>query len=197
MRRIPAQQTSKTDDRVVFPSFRHLPRRQGNLKCPGDTNQLNIFAKLRSAPHKAINCGGKQTLHNERIKTANNYCKALSRSAQLAFEREMIGVRYIFYNTRAPDGHERAPRQLDTKTSDRVLWLAPQLFSYNVVVLAFYQIQGSIEIGNHHTKIGIIPRLFAINQVEAELPWKECSGTREVVFSNESFAQSQRLQQLY
>ncbi len=44
MRRIAAQQTSETNDRVIFLSLRQLPRRQRNLKRPRHPHQINIFS---------------------------------------------------------------------------------------------------------------------------------------------------------
>ena len=92
MRRITAQQTSKTNNGIVLPSFRQFPRRQRNLKRPRHPHQINVFPGSARA-HQPTDCAKQKSLGDKSIEPGNDNREALARSAQRAFERRKIRLR--------------------------------------------------------------------------------------------------------
>src|SRR5580704_7750531 len=86
MRRIPAQQTTKTNNRVILPCLRDCPRRQRNLTRPWYPHQINIFPDSARA-HQPIDGAKQKPLSNKSIEPRNHDSKALAQSAKRALER--------------------------------------------------------------------------------------------------------------
>lgn len=66
VRRIPAQQTSETDNRIVLLRLRQLPSRQWNLKRARHPDQIDIFF-LSPGALQSVDRANQQSLSDERV----------------------------------------------------------------------------------------------------------------------------------
>jgi len=98
VRRVPAQQTTDANNRVIFPSLGERASSQRNLKSPRHTNQRDI-PFLRARAQQPVVSTQKKPLRDERIEACDNNSEPFSRSAKSAFDsrNSWLGRAFDFY----------------------------------------------------------------------------------------------------
>ena len=83
---IATEQTTQTENGVIFAGLGHLARGQWNLKGAGHANDLDIPA-LRVTAQQSIERASKQSLRDELVKPRDDDAESFSGSAEIAFKR--------------------------------------------------------------------------------------------------------------
>jgi hypothetical protein len=98
MRRVAAQQTANTNNRIVFFRFGERARGDWNFECPGNSNKRYIFF-LGPGPQQPIVRALKKSLGNKRIETRDDKSKPPARRAQAASNgrNRWLGRTFDFY----------------------------------------------------------------------------------------------------
>src|ERR1019366_1089226 len=93
MRRIPAQQTPNTNDRVILPSQSQTPRRQRDLKRPRHPRDVDVFLGS-SGTQQPIASAQQKPLRDKRIKPRHHNRKPPPGSVELPLQSRQSPLRH-------------------------------------------------------------------------------------------------------
>ena len=85
VRRVAAQQTTNTENRVVLPSFGKRARGQRDFECPGNSDQRDVFL-LRARAQQSVVSALKETFRDEGVEARDDNSKPPSISAEAALD---------------------------------------------------------------------------------------------------------------
>ena len=83
---IATDQTTEANDGIVFPGCGESASGRWNFECPGNADELDVFAGC-SAAQQSVERTAKQPFRDELVKARDDNGKVLSGSAQIALNR--------------------------------------------------------------------------------------------------------------
>lgn len=100
--RVATEQTTETDDRIVFAGFRQSARGRGDFEAAGDTNDVQIFL-VRAGSHESVPRTLQKAFGDKGIETGNHDREARARSIKLPFQGrnillgQCLGLQFRFF----------------------------------------------------------------------------------------------------